>query len=76
MSGVKRYDYGYKDDGFGGSRYLGLIEKPDGKLVLASDYDRDTQALRDELNACRSPPGGCGYWRESARIRETERDAL
>lgn len=46
MSGVKRWDYGYTDDGFGGARYLGLIEKPDGKLVHASDYDRDTQELR------------------------------
>lgn len=40
MNDIKRYDYGYTDDGFGGARYLGLIEKPDGKLVRASDYDR------------------------------------
>ena len=28
------------------------------RYVLASDYDRDTQALRDELAACTESPGG------------------
>ncbi len=40
---VKRYSYGYVDDG-NGMRYLGLIEKSDGSLVLNEDYD----ALRVE----------------------------
>lgn len=34
---VKRYGYGYVDDG-NGNRYLGLIEKPDGNLVKHEDY--------------------------------------
>jgi len=33
------------------------------------------QVLREELSACAESPGGCGYWREAARHRETERDA-
>lgn len=45
MSKIDRYDYGYTDDGFGGARYLGLIAKPEGKLVRFSDYDRDMRAL-------------------------------
>lgn len=36
---VKRYSYGYHDDGFGG-RHLGLIEKDGGDLVLYADYAR------------------------------------
>lgn len=43
---VKRYDYGYVDDG-NGNRYLGLIEKPDGNLVKHEDY----KALLDERDA-------------------------
>ena len=37
MSEVKRYKYGYRDDG-NGQRFLGLIESSDGSVVLASDY--------------------------------------
>lgn len=36
---VKRYDYGYTDDGHGGGRYLGLIPKHDGKLVRYEAYE-------------------------------------
>lgn len=43
---VKRYGYGYVDDG-NGNRYLGLIEKPDGNLVKHEDY----KALLDERDA-------------------------
>jgi len=43
---VKRYSYGYVDDG-NGNRYLGLIEKPDGNLVKHEDY----KALLDERDA-------------------------
>jgi len=43
---VKRYSYGYVDDG-NGNRYLGLIEKPDGNLVKHEDYE----ALLAERNA-------------------------
>jgi len=32
--------------------------------------------LRAELSACKDSPGGCGYWREAAKLREAERDAL
>lgn len=47
---VKRYSYGYVDDG-NGNRYLGLIEKPDGNLVKRDDYEsllaeRDALAIR------------------------------
>ncbi len=71
MSDVKRYDYGYKDDGCGGDRYLGLIEKPDGALVRHSDYD----ALHAEAEALRGltpelpprPPEGAGLPRYGLR---------
>lgn len=39
---VKRYDYGYVDDGNGG-RYLGLIERDTGKLVRHDDYEREVR---------------------------------
>lgn len=48
-------------------------------MVKAADHDRvvrERDSLLAELSACKSPPGGCGYWRESARIREQERDTL
>jgi hypothetical protein len=45
-----------------------------GATYAASVRERDS--LMAELSACKSPPGGCGYWRESARIREQERDTL
>ena len=46
---VKRYDYGYVDDG-NGNRYLGLIEKHDGNLVKHEDY----KALLDEVQLLKS----------------------
>lgn len=57
MSDVKRYDYGYKDDGCGGDRYLGLIEKPDGALVRHSDYaalEAECERLRAQVSALQS----------------------
>lgn len=54
---VKRYDYGYKDDGCGGDRYLGLIEKPDGALVRHSDYaalEAECERLRAQVSALQS----------------------
>ena len=57
MSDVKRYDYGYKDDGCGGDRYLGLIEKPDGALVRHSDYaalEAECERLRAQVSAQQS----------------------
>lgn len=45
---VKRYGYGYVDDG-NGNRFLGLIEKPDGNLVKHEDY----KALLAERDAAR-----------------------
>lgn len=59
MHEVKRYDYGYVDDG-NGSRYLGLIERDTGKLVRHDDYD----ALHAETEALRA---------ENGRMAETER---
>lgn len=47
---VKRYDYGYTDDGHGGGRYLGLISRHDGKLVRYEDY----QALQAECEKLRN----------------------
>lgn len=49
MSHISRYDYGYVDDGNGG-RFLGLIARPTGKLVLATDYDA-TEAARVKAEA-------------------------
>ena len=49
---VKRYSYGYVDDG-NGNRYLGLIEKPDGNLVKHDDYESllaERDRLRDALD--------------------------
>lgn len=57
MSDVKRYDYGYKDDGCGGYRYLGLIEKPYGALVRHSDYaalEAECERLRAQVSALQS----------------------
>ena len=57
MSDVKRYDYGYKDDGCGGDLYLGLIEKPDGALVRHSDYaalEAECDKLRAQVSALQS----------------------
>ena len=39
MSEVKRYAYGFHDDGYGGGRTLGLIEREDGELVTFADFD-------------------------------------
>ena len=36
----------------------------------------EVEALRGELSACTEHPGGCGYWREAAKMRESERDTL
>lgn len=54
-----------------------ISEAANGELVLATDYERLEQEcarLRAELSACKERPGGCGYWREAARARETDRD--
>jgi hypothetical protein len=34
----------------------------------------EIERLNEELSACTSSPGGCGYWRKSARLRRAERD--
>lgn len=34
----------------------------------------ENKRLNDELGACTESPGGCGYWRDAARLREQERD--
>lgn len=45
---------------------------PAAVLGLIAEIER----LSDELSACTTSPGGCGYWREAAKLREQERDAL
>lgn len=53
---VKRYSYGYVDDG-NGNRYLGLTEKPDGNLVKHEDYEAllaERDRLREALKALRA----------------------
>ncbi|MGA4442559.1 hypothetical protein ACPA2N_25685 [Ectopseudomonas hydrolytica] len=78
---VRRYDYGYVDDG-NGSRYLGLIERDTGKLVRHDDYDTlhaEAEALRAENGRLREAlelsanrldrltlEVPGGYWREQA----------
>lgn len=37
---------------------------------------RENAELSNELSACKESPGGCGYWREAAKLREQERDRL
>ena len=47
--------------------------------VLAAriaDGETERDAALTELSACKESPGGCGYWREAARMRAAERDAL
>lgn len=34
----------------------------------------EIKRLSDELEACTCSPGGCGYWRDAARLREQERN--
>ena len=60
---VKRYSYGYVDDG-NGNRYLGLIEKPDGNLVKHEDYEA-LLAERDELNRWKQT---AEYWYGQYRL--------
>lgn len=45
------------------------------ELFAALDATRARLAEVDgELSACKTEPGGCAYWKESARLREKERD--
>lgn len=71
---VKRYSYGYHDDGFGG-RHLGLIEKDGGDLVLYDDYAR----LEQECERLRDDCVQLNKRRENLALRvmavESERDA-
>lgn len=81
---VKRYDYGYKDDGCGGDRYLGLIEKPDGALVSHSDYaalEAECERLRAQVSALQSEANSwqSGYDKgreDGAKHRQSEVDQL
>lgn len=89
---VKRYDYGYVDDG-NGNRYLGLIEKPDGNLVKHEDYkallderdrlreDRDSQqrvciAEMEKVNQLRAEAEALKKGAERAGMRIKELDLL
>ncbi|AYN21623.1 hypothetical protein [Alcaligenes aquatilis] len=49
VAGLKRYNYGYTDDGFGGPRYLGTIESPDGRFLIRDDVLAAIDAARKEL---------------------------
>jgi len=63
---VKRYSYGYVDDG-NGNRYLGLIEKPDGNLVKHEDYEAllaERDRLREALESCMD-----ALWEDSREVR-------
>ncbi|MEE4460759.1 hypothetical protein ACFSKY_22760 [Azotobacter chroococcum] len=73
MSGVKRYDYGYKDDEWGGQRYLGLIEKPDGKLVRYEDHDRIVGERDAVIEQC---SWECTWRQVEIEGLRDERDAL
>lgn len=43
-------------------------------LSTVAAKDAEIAALKQELSACTESPGGCGYWREAAKLREQERD--
>lgn len=45
---------------------------PKAVLELIAEVER----LNEELSACTEHPGGCGYWREAAKLREAERDKI
>lgn len=66
---VKRYSYGYVDDGYG-MRTLGLIEKPDGNLVLHTDFNA---LLTENLEQARLL--GMSAERELALLAERDRMA-
>lgn len=38
--------------------------------------EAEVERLSAELSACTTSPGGCGYWREAARLRAGEASAL
>ncbi|MBU2049855.1 MAG: hypothetical protein KKH61_12855 [Gammaproteobacteria bacterium] len=69
---VKRYSYGYVDDG-NGNRYLGLIEKPDGNLVKHEDYE-SLLAERDALLGERDRPTRASADVLAERRRQVERE--
>ncbi len=48
IAGLKRYTYGYTDDGFGVARHLGTIEKPDGRFFLRDEVLAAIDAARKE----------------------------
>lgn len=72
MSGVKRWDHAVRWEGMKiAASYMEI--KSGGKYVLASDYDRDMQALRDDYNeACADAMQVAG----KLQALEAERDAL
>lgn len=72
MSGVKRWDHAVRWEGMKiAASYMAI--KSGGKYVLASDYERDTQALRDDYNeACADAMQVAG----KLQAVEAERDEL
>ena len=57
-----------------GEANRGFIAAANPAAVLA--LIAEVEVLNDEISACKTYPGGCGYWREAARMREQERNHL
>src|ERR1700761_3300773 len=57
-------------------REIALKDNVDAYFKVNETLKRRETELQTELSACKESPGGCGYWRESAKTREQERDQL
>ena len=71
---VKRYKYGYKDDGWG-QRYLALIEDSEGTVVRLTDHEAaraaDKARIAELVRALRKVAGEV-----DGNIRECVRDCV
>lgn len=63
-------DFGAYDPSDSEQEFMSRIN-PSTVLALLDECDSKDA----DISACKDHPGGCGYWREAARLREAERDA-
>ena len=52
------------------------IKRLEHTITDLATAHNEIDRLTHELEACTEGPGGCGYWREAAKQRETEIDRL